>query len=455
MRDEFFMSKVFGTCVAILLLSLGLCVSAFAQSGCPFVLPSNAQANCNTFLQPPFAGTSGVPVTGSVATITGPNNYQCLLTGDPSEFGAGGSFLGGGQLVQQCPASCAGLPNQDIMAAISQSSFNSGGLICVNSCGYTNSASSMSVGVSGSSTTLEGQAIPTGAACTAGAGSVSALSTSNCMESGGTIACHQSASNVATVNNDILNPAAPPAPGGCAAYADGAVECNAGTGGTFSVVAGPTTSGVLDTPAATVVSASNTLDYFTPAQVAASGTPVLTMNAGNVSGNPAGTTLNGTVPCTPSAAGVTPVITCSGLSTGGGTGAGTGTCTPSAAGVTPVVTCSGTGTGDCDAPSSASTAGCTDGPLPSLTRTDTAVGDATAMWSGIQSTPLFQAFNSISTAFGSGGSCPTASVTFTTIKFTGDFMASFCAAFTGLLPTMIAISDAAWCVLGLLILLSA
>jgi hypothetical protein len=462
MRFFFRRGSVFGAAAVVLVgfffgeLSYATCTQ-WVKSGTSTPFYGSAAEACEVFNGSGSNGTTVTTFSGSAPSGASGLNIvtQCLGTQTQTFNGSTSTqsnvFFGDVQgTVGNCPVSCANLPSQDIMSAISASSFNSGGLICVSGCGYTNSGSSMHItGGSSSSTGLVGQAVPTGAACAAGDGSSSALATSNCMESGGTTMCHQSNANVATVNNDIVNPSSPPPPGQCAAYADGAVECNKGSGGTLSVIAGPTTGGSLDTPTAVVTTESNTIDYFSPAQVAASATPVGSVNGGNISGNPAGTTGTGaaTVPCTPTAAGVTPIITCIGASVGaaGGTGTGSGT--------------AGSGSGDCvlqageagaDDP-----AGCS-GTLPSLTRTDTVQSNMQALYAGIQATPLFAALGSVSSSFGASGSCPSSPMTLTTFKSNSfDFTTVMCAVFAGNIATWKAVSDTVWCLLGILIVFSA
>jgi hypothetical protein len=340
------------------------------------------------------------------------------------------------------PLSCSGLPNQDIMAAISASSFNSGGLICVNGCGYTNSASSMHITTGTQGNAIIGQAVATGQGCASGTSTVTAaLATSNCLESGGTTVCHQANGNVATVNNDILNPAAPPPPGQCAAYADGAVECNRGSGGTLSVIAGPTTGGTLNTPVAKVTTTTDELDYFSPAQVTASATPVGGVNSGNMSGNPAGNTMAAAGPCTPTAPGVIPVITCTGTSvnppsTGGGAG------TPSAP------------NGDCGATGINCTS---DGTLPSLSRSDTIQSNVQTYWNAVAAAPIVAAFGSISGSWPTA-TCPTE--TFSIAMFHGsptfDAMAPVCTVWGGTVaPTLSLVFLALWAVQGIRVILSA
>jgi collagen type VII alpha len=320
-----------------------------------------------------------------------------------------------------------------------------GGSACAsNGCGYTaNTTASEFTAIFGGCTVSGGCAntmqahTSTGSVCSAGANAptvgppmTSGVQSSTCALEGGVVGCAITSAtgvNGFSVAGDLVTPAQLPATG-CVAYASGGVACVIPMGST----APPTppapnngTAGSVAAPAAVVTSAVAgsstpvTGVYYNPAVVAGS-TATVVANGTGVTSSPIGGVLG------------------SGVS-------GSGTAASSAA----------SSAADCDSANSSGEGGCADGTLPSLTRSDTPAGDAASMWAGIQSTPLFEAFGSISTALGSGGSCPTASVTFTTIKFTGDFMASFCSAFEGLLPTMIVISDAAWCVLGLLILLSA
>jgi hypothetical protein len=307
-----------------------------------------------------LCGTSSLVFTG-ITSDTGVSGGTWAWTDSfTASAGCGSSATGGAPGTISGSSSCAGSPNMDVLAAISASSFtSSAGLICVAGCSYANGSTAMVITGSSASggMSLIGSAVATGAACSGGSGNTPALSVSNCMESGGTTLCHQANGNVATVNNDIVNPSAQPPPGSCSSYADGAVECNRGTGGTFSVIQGPTTSGSLDTPTAVVTTSADTVDYFSPAQVAASATPVGTVNGGTVSGNPAGTTGTGSasVACTPSASGVTPVVTCMGTSLGSPGGVGTGTSTSGTAACPPGQTCTGvtdslTGGTDCVTP---------------------------------------------------------------------------------------------------------
>jgi hypothetical protein len=256
----------------------------------------------------------------------------------PAGFGGGISVS-----VGSCPASCANLPTVDAIAAITSSSFNGGGLICVDGCGYTSGGNSLAVGrPSPGASALMGKAVPTGQGCGSGDGSVAASSKANCMSDRGINMCVDDRTGVAVVNSDLVNPASAPNAGLCTSYSDGAVACSTGSQGTFNIVAGPSAAGGgKATPDVVVAAPGDVIDYFSPATVAASPTAVGTVNGGSPIGSPSGAQ-GGSNPCTPSALGVTPIVTCSGtsvstpgLGSGSGTGAG-GTCPPgqSCAGVT-------------------------------------------------------------------------------------------------------------------------
>jgi hypothetical protein len=367
------------------------------------------------------AHAPGVNCAGSVGWAY--NDVFTDTDGTVTNGGIGGPINAGSGAA--CPASCAGLPSQDILAAISASSFNSGGLICVAGCGYTNSSSSMHIGAG--SLGLIGQAVPTGATCSAGDGSIAALSTSNCVETGGNTVCHQAAANVATINNDIVNPRALPPAGQCAGYGDGGLECNAGVGGTTPLVQPPTTAGAVDTPAAVVTATGgSTVDFFTGAQVAASATPVATLNAGSVSGNPAGNPASG--PCTPSATGVTPVVTCLGTS-GSGTGAG------------------GPGATGCDP----TTGSCVDPGVPAIPTNDTVQSSVSTYMAAVQATPIVVAFGNLSAAIPSG-TCPAPTLHLLGKDYVMDSGCTLWASVSGILSAVMLI---AWTLMGARILMSA
>ena len=474
MQDEFFVSKFWGCFSAVVMLSLVLIAAASAQTCEQFEIPngttnpifSSAAAACAAFNSPGSGGVNSTAVTGSTpnsvpginqsATCTATEvqsfNGSVIATRTNSDEGgfqgvaATGAVCSAGPSTPQNPSGQCTVGQSAMLTFASGTGTAPGGSACAsNGCGYTaNTTASEFTAIFGGCTVSGGCAntmqahTSTGSVCSAGANAptvgppmTSGVQSSTCSLEGGVVGCAITSAtgvNGFSVAGDLVTPAQLPATG-CVAYASGGVACVIPMGST----APPTppapnngTAGQVAAPAAVVTSA-----------VAGSSTPVTGVYYGPavVAGSTSTVVANGT--------GVTssPI---GGVVGSGVSSAGSGTAASSAAG--PV---------DCDSAASQGVAGCTDGTLPSLARTDTAAGDAASMWAGIQSTPLFEAFGSISTAFGSGGSCPTAPVTFTTIKFTGDFMASFCAAFTGLLPTMIAISDAAWCVLGLLILLSA
>jgi hypothetical protein len=110
--------------------------------------------------------------------------------------------------------------------------------------------------------------------------------------------------------------------------------------------------------------------------------------------------------------------------------------------------------GDCN--QSATDSGlCTAG-LPVVTRTDTVASNISAFEIAIGNSPFVQTVNNISTSVGNVGTCPQG--TFTLVSFNGhsyDLLASACQIFAMELPNLILISDAAWSLLGIFIVLSA
>jgi len=418
------------------------CLAALALS-LVFVVQAHAQTTCPTFAATygPFSSGDDSSVAAAVADLLAqmtasnpgygswaPDGANCSVVG-ASTCDIGTSAGGGTAAISSgppgaCPASCSSSgPTMDILSAIAGSSGGSGGSLCVNGCGYTNGGNTLIVG-SGTNQ-LMGKAIPTGASCSTASGTGSTSGTT-CMLSHGSTVCVADSSNQAIVNSDIIPITAPPPNGTCVSYASGGTMCTVSTTLPTPTTTPPPmptppgpdngTAGTPATPTATVVQGSTAVNYYSPATTSNSSSPVSVGATG------------------------------SGLPTGKSNGTGTGTGS------------SGTGSGnagDCDQSASGGDASTCTGTLPSLTRTDTAAGDATGMFSAIQATPLFSAFGAVSTAFGSGGSCPSAPITLTYIHYSGDFMTSFCSAFAADLSTMIAISDAAWCLLGLFIIVSA
>jgi hypothetical protein len=376
---------------------------------------------------------------------------QCSFhdTQNPSSCGGCSGGINGTPFVASGPApSCAGLPNQDILAAISASSFSNSatGHLCVNSCDYVNGAVAGSMVITGApgsgGLSLIGKAVPSGSQCTFGASTTEPSAMANCVSRGGQTLCHDPVSNVALVNGDIVNPASPPPAGQCSSFSDGNVVCNAGSTGTLSFVAGPkNAAGAPDIPVAQVTTAADVLDVFSAAQVSASPSPVATVNGGVVSGNPSGAM--GTpnqASCTPSAAGVIPVVTCTGSSVSGTPG-GTGTAAsgPLAA------------NGDCGA----SSVNCNgDSTLPDLTRTDTIQSNVQDYLNSISASPLFAAITSIETAWPSNPSCP--SLPLTLFGKDMDLMTGACQVWgADVAPTLSLVFLAIWSCWGIRIVLSA
>lgn len=305
----------------------------------------------------------------------------------------------------------------DLLTALAGNTSSVSGLVCYGGCGYTNSAGSLRIGTG--SATVYGQAVPNGVSCSPGSsGAASQVGTpASCATVAGQTVCASASTGAGTLSivaggvPDAIVPQTPTTPDTCTGFASGAMECNADS--TVSSPPAPSTASSASTPAtptAVVAAGGHTENYYSPATVAAS----LGVSAGK------GTS---------------------------GTTAGTGTGS------------SGTGTGDCvlgpgeagaDDPS-----GCT-GTTPTLTRTDTVQSNVTSMMSAIQASPLFSAFGSLSSAVGSGGSCPTASVTLATLgSHSFNFLQTACTIFADELSTMITIADAAWALLGLVIIISA
>jgi hypothetical protein len=356
-------------------------------------------------------GVSG-PWTGN-GTMTNPdNNIAITINGTIT---ASVSDLA-------CPTSmCAMQPAQPLLATAAQSTgYTNAHGYCVGGCEYTSGGNTLTIG--GGNNRLADQAVPTGNTC--GATDVAATGGSNCAIIGGVSQCASSSTGKAVIGTDAVTPAAPPALGTCIGYADGAAACNPGTLSVVPTVGIPSpspsmatppgpdngTPGQPATPTAQVAQGMNLVNFYGPAVVAASAGAVGTKGTGN------------------------------------GTASGTTVGAPGAGGAYP---------GDCNQ-STTDASGCA-GALPSLTRTDTVQSDLQAFDAGLNSTPLMAAINNIQTGAGiNAGTCP--SETFTSVTLAGhtfDFLASACQVFSTDLPTLQAISDVAWALLGVLIIVSA
>lgn len=309
------------------------------------------------------------------------------------------------------------------------SGYTSGGGICYNGCEYLNGNSTVQVITA--KNRIAGSALPSGIACgLPGSNASDAVATNNnCVNNAGTTACAVGASNTAVVQPSgagtfsVVAPNFPTTPQTCIQYADGGAACNGGTTGSVATPPGPSTSASATTaavPTAQVVQSSvssNVVNYYSAATVAASKGAVL----GNSSstGTPQGSTL--------------------------GTGSGSGS--------------SGTGPGDCmlvpgeagaDDPS-----GC-NGTTPSLTRADTVQSNIQDFYTGLQSAPIVSSLSAVASGFPSAGSCPTANITLVVFgSHTYDLMSAACSIWAGSAATVSSIFNVIWCLMGIMIVMSA
>jgi hypothetical protein len=446
MRDHLFRVKLWGCFVAVTLLCLGFCLVATAQTCTVFLLSGkqtpifqSASDACAAYNGSSSNGTTVVTFSGSAPTsIPAANSTgQCDATETQSPTGSAsftsttttGVFVGGIEAVSSsvlpggsasCMNPCAIGSSANLMASTGSATISSisANSFCGNGCEYKAPPVTLILTEGATQSTALGGAIATGNSCSTS--DATATAGSNCFLSKGQTICASQVTGMASVNGDAIPMNAPPASGQCVVYASGGSLCTVPSGSTVMPTPPGPNNGTANAPAVPTAQASmngTTVNYY-------NSTVTSNSTVGGAVSAPNGGDAGLPVPIN-------------------GEGQAASSAASSAAAV------------DCDSASSVGVAGCADATLPSLARTDSTAGDVSSMWAGVQATPLFSAFSSISTAFAQGGSCPSASVTFTTIKFTGDFMTSFCQVFEQELPTMISISDAAWALLGLLILLSA
>lgn len=340
----------------------------------------------------------------------------------------GGALAGSTSASVSGALSCSATSgNLDLLTTLGGSSgYTSTGAFCYQGCEYVNGNATLQVGTT--TNRFAGAAVPSGQTCGLGGNANQATSQNgNCIIKAGVSVCADAPNSVALVQPtagavmDTVPVNTPSTPNTCDSYADGAMACNAGTNGTtLQSPPAPSTSSSTNvaTAEATVTNTAtgNVIEYFPPATVTASKNYP---NPNNTGGTP--------------------------LGSGTGTGTGTGS--------------SGTGPGDCmDAASAvapASNSNCT-GTVPSLTRTDTVQSNLQAFYTGLASAPIVAALTSISSGMPSGGSCPSASVTLTSLaSHSFDFMTSACSVFATDLSTLIAVSDTVWALIGVMIVMSA
>ena len=313
--------------------------------------------------------------------------------------------------------------NQDLLGTLAGAgSYTSGGGMCYNGCEYTNG--NLVVTFGGANTRFAGKAVPTGVACGA-AGSLSndaPTTAGNCIDKAGVVACADSAgvrgtySSAPGVVPDAIVPGTPGT--GCISYASGAMACASSATTSPPVPSTATSPSTPATPTEVVTNntSSTTTNYYSSSTVASAKGNTTQSGAG---GAPTGTTT--------------------------GSGSGTGS--------------SGTGLGDCmlqpGEPNADDPAACS-GSTPSLTRSDTVQSNIQGLYTGIGASPIMSALGAISSSVPSAGSCPTANVTLTTLSnHTFNFLDTACSIFAADLSTLVAISDTIWCILGVLIVMSA
>jgi hypothetical protein len=432
-----------------------------------FLTPRNAEALTYTVAGSncPF-GTIAATVTSSAATAFGDFTTACqalstgacltftAVTSDPGTVGS--SFIGTFHLING-PACGGASSNPSYGGTISASSggtcatpagnYNvltkgvpaaAGSTVCgADNCTYTYGPTSSFRSVIGCGGACMYQTGSTtggsGAYCSGTPTQVvtqqpidNGVPNTSCQLLGTATVCAQQAATgtyCGTYNGDQVCIGTIPA-GTCSVYSSGGVACTvAGTGSPATPPAPNNgTAGTPATPDLTVSSnasgTTTTTTYYSSGKTAVSTVPT------NGAGNGVTENKNGTAT---------------------GTGTGTGT--------------SGTGTGDCVL--AAGETGANDpstcsGTTPSLTRSDTVQSNIQGLYTGIAASPIVAAMTAITTSMPAAGSCPTASVTLTSLtSHSYDFMSSACTVFAFNLGTLISISDAIWCLLGVLIVMSA
>jgi hypothetical protein len=338
----------------------------------------------------------------------------------------------GGTTASTFPVCSSTSGNLDLLSTLGGATgYTSTGGFCSNGCEYVNGNSTLQVGTA--TNRLAGAAVPTGVSCDASgaaAGGDALTQNSSCVKggSGGQTTCADGTDNVAMVSSqtsgtfNVIPANTPSAVGTCVGYADGSAACNAGPTGTMQTPPGPSTSTnvtVPATPTATVQEGTggNVINYYNSTTVAASKGTVGT--AGSTVANP------------------------NQGQSASGSGTGTGT--------------SGSGPGDCMLqPGEAGAddpAGC-NGTTPSLTRSDTVQSNIQALYSGIAASPIMSSLTSIGSGFPSAGSCPTASFTIWGTH-TFDLLTGPCSIFASNLSTLQTIFDLIWCLIGIVIVMTA
>jgi len=385
-----------------------------------------------------FSVTSATPAG---APLSSSDNLVCDF-GESFQGGAATDFPDGAAaagVAGACPASCASNVGKVFSLYVGGGTVApaGSGMCGSDGCAYTavNVPRMLAASDGSGHQMILQDGTATGAACSAASGPPSPQSAqpgnqtdngvpnSTCVSQSGNIACmSQSAAgkNCGTYNGDQVCVADVPA-GSCVQYASGGVACTQSTGATAASSPPAPDNGTPGQPAPpteTVTTSQGVTNYYGAATVKGSTGAAVTKGAG-----------------------------VGGVATGGTGGGGTGTGS------------SGSGPGDCmlqpGEPGADDPAGC-NGTTPSLARSDTVQSNIQGLYSGIAASPIVSALAAISSSVPSAGSCPTASVTLMSLSgHTFDFLQTACTIFAADLSTLIAISDTIWCILGVLIVMSA
>lgn len=283
------------------LLTLGISTAwnaAFADSTCTKWVWQNAltgvqgdsSSACSSSNHktpsPPWGNTSAtfVPSSGTPSyPVDATSNGSCddHLDGFDNQGNSAQSTENGAvglqavQITGSC--TCSNTQQMDLLDAISQSSNNSGGSMCVNGCQFYNTASTMIVGPSGLSGVHQvSKAQGTGASCgspTPGITPSSNQGGDNCFSSGGKSYCVNDPDDQVCVAGDCWTPKNLPK-NSCTGFASGGAACS--TNATPPAPSTSTSTTAMATPSATETDGSGGNNYYyNSTVVGASKNPVI------------------------------------------------------------------------------------------------------------------------------------------------------------------------------------
>jgi hypothetical protein len=343
-----FVRKV-GYLVAAALFGLLLARESHAQTGC-FVWNGTgspdgnlgSSSSCNTIAQealavfgpahPAFTSPSAVG-TGTAGDTPTASGQTCSVV--ISSQGSIVQSFGQADQAGSCPVACAAPSGQASYMALS-SFVNPGATVCASDgCTYQGLPSNaVREGLVKADPTVLQVMSSLGTACTSSASAPTSAATvssgkdsSACTSGGGNTLCIQtSAAGLASevVNGSTVLPSFMK-PSTCLTLSGGGMACQAPTGSSTTPAAlapDSVTAGTPDAPISTIQEGAATINVYSAGQVAGSHHSLITGSGSATGGGAgAGTGTGGTSgTCTPSAPGVTPVVTCgaSGSSTEGG-----------------------------------------------------------------------------------------------------------------------------------------